>query len=197
MWDVRTGKAAGSQIEHGSRIYRVSFSPDGNQLATAGSDGAVRLWGTATGQLIADPLRHPSPCLEAYFSPDGRFLLTRCDDELERIWAVPPHSAGRVPDWLLRLATLQAGTMVNEDGVLTEPPAGQISWAKVRAEVNALPDTVPFAAWGKWLLADRAQRPLAPGFALTLAEAETRGLLIAPVTAAPVDETAATPSPLQ
>ena len=52
-------------------------------------------------------------------------------------------------------------------------------------------------AWGRWLFADGDKRPLAPGFEITSAEAEARGLVTATVTKALVEETAAAPSVLQ
>ena len=33
-------------------------------------------------------------------------------------------------------------------------------------------DNVPCVEWGRWFLADRATRPIAPGFKITAAEAE-------------------------
>ena len=70
-------------------------------------------------------------------------------------------------------------------------------WEALRAEVNALPDTAPFAAWGKWLIAENAKRPLAPGFEITLAEAEARGLVVAPAAAPPEEEAPAAPGVLR
>ena len=35
---------------------------------------------------------------------------------------------------------------------------------QLRAELAALPDDAPYAEWGRWILADRATRPIAPGF---------------------------------
>ena len=39
-----------------SSISAVAFSPDGTRLASAGSEGTVRLWNVATHQQIGDPL---------------------------------------------------------------------------------------------------------------------------------------------
>lgn len=35
-----------------------------------------------------------------------------------------------------------------------------------------LPDDSPYVEWGRWFLADRATRSVAPGFTITPAEAE-------------------------
>jgi WD40 repeat protein len=197
VWDARTGAQVGTQIEHASSIGNPVFSPDGSQILTACTDGAARLWDTQSGQLIAEPMRHPSRVTSVSFSPDGRFILTKCVDRFDRIWAVPPSAGGRAPDWLLRFATVQAGSQIDETGQTADAARELAGWEALRAEVNALPDTAPFAAWGKWLLADSTKRTLAPGFEITLAEAEARGLAVAPVTAVLTEETAAAPGVLR
>src|SRR5207253_1302317 len=48
-------KEVGPPLEHGakSHVHRVVFSPDGAQIATAGSiDKTVKIWEAATGKLL-------------------------------------------------------------------------------------------------------------------------------------------------
>jgi len=42
----------------------------------------------------------------------------------------------------------------------------------VRRELAALPDDAPFVEWGRWILDDREDRSIAPGFTITPAEAD-------------------------
>ncbi|HEY1599610.1 MAG TPA: protein kinase [Pirellulales bacterium] len=66
--------------DHDGEITSVRFSPDGRVLATASSDGRIRLWDVASGQLqatIDEPQRAPLNGLA--FAPDGKVLAVASD----------------------------------------------------------------------------------------------------------------------
>jgi len=74
------------RITHSGWVGGVAFSPDGKSLATACSDGVVRLFDPRTGQLL-EALRGHSDCAAAVaFSPDSRRLVTGGYDHTARIW---------------------------------------------------------------------------------------------------------------
>lgn len=78
IWDATTG-AEVQKLEHGRRVYSVSFHPDGRRIATAAAaamDSAVHIWDIATGASLAT-LPHQSPGADRVeFSADGSTLLT-------------------------------------------------------------------------------------------------------------------------
>jgi WD40 repeat protein len=53
---------------------RISFSPDGNQLATADGNGCVHVWDISTLRLVLTLTDGSSSHLNALFSPDGKWL---------------------------------------------------------------------------------------------------------------------------
>jgi WD40 repeat protein len=76
----------------------VAFSPDGKLLASAGTDGMVRLWNAATGQPVNTLLLHQivtgstgtvfSTVFGVAFSPDGKLLASADDDGTVQVWNV-------------------------------------------------------------------------------------------------------------
>jgi WD40 repeat protein len=65
---------------HAGGVRSLAFSPDGSHLATASSDGTLKVWDVATGQ-PARTLQEPKDGLfsscEA-FSPDGTRVAATC-----------------------------------------------------------------------------------------------------------------------
>ncbi len=67
-------------------VYRVVFSPDGGELATADSDGGVRLWDPATGHLRHELTGHKSSVWPPVYRGDGAQLATSSNDGTTRLW---------------------------------------------------------------------------------------------------------------
>src|SRR5262249_3384965 len=53
LWDLQEGKDLGRFGEPTNRgMWRAVFSPDGDQVLSAGADGYLRLWDVATGKEV-------------------------------------------------------------------------------------------------------------------------------------------------
>ena len=66
----------------------MSYSPDGQTLASASYDGTVRLWAVATGQQLHTLTGHTDGVYSVSYSPDGQTLSSASRDGTVRLWAV-------------------------------------------------------------------------------------------------------------
>jgi WD40 repeat protein len=79
-------------------ILGVSFSPDGERLATAGTDKMVKIWGAHTGKKLMTLEGHTEQVNSVVFSPNGEYLATGSGDVREGI----PDKPGEVIIWSAR-----------------------------------------------------------------------------------------------
>ncbi len=79
LWDAATGKCLGTLLGHTDKIWGVSVSPDGSTIATASSDGTVKLWDPQPPRFAhVVPilgLRDAMTPTSFSYSPDGQALI--------------------------------------------------------------------------------------------------------------------------
>jgi WD40 repeat protein len=175
IWDAKTAVLVGEPIAMLGSWRYLRFSSDGRRFTAESQDGKVYLFDVRTAQAFAEPMNHgPMRASAGEFSPDGLFVRTETSANDCRIWSVPPALPDGTPppDWLLQLATACAGQVVNAEGQLADVTDTAARMTSLRAELSALPAAAPLADWGRWIVSDHPNRSIAPGFTITLAEAE-------------------------
>jgi WD40 repeat protein len=71
---------------HQSPVYSVSFSPDGQTLASGSGDKTIKLWNLATGKEIRTLQGHQNQVFSVSFSPDGQTLASGSGDKTIKLW---------------------------------------------------------------------------------------------------------------
>ena len=84
VWDLESGEET-ARVPHEASVNDVTFSPDGEYLATAGYDKTAQVWDPRSGQEIAR-MTHESNVLDLEFSPGGKYLATASADATARVW---------------------------------------------------------------------------------------------------------------
>lgn len=102
VWEVETGHLLYTLSGHEKPVRALTFSPDGNLLASAGGhylpvgdqSGEVKLWDITEFKEIASLTGHRQAVSALTFSPDGNFLVTAGGTEFSnkrgevKIWDV-------------------------------------------------------------------------------------------------------------
>lgn len=89
LWTLK-GERQGPELDHGGAVREVTFSPDGERLATACDDGKVRVF-DRRGTLL-ETQQHGGPVRTVAFSKDGASLLSGGYDGSARIWGREPRT---------------------------------------------------------------------------------------------------------
>lgn len=87
-WGLPTAPAALLRVleGHTSPVYAIAFSPNGSRLASASSDGTLRLWDTASGHTVEILKGHRGTVNAVTFSRDGSRLASASSDGTARLW---------------------------------------------------------------------------------------------------------------
>ncbi len=85
---VATGQLISEMIGHRDTLYAAVFSPQEDQVATAGYDREIILWDSVSGKPIRKFTGHNGAIFDLAFSPDGKVLVSACADETVKVWNV-------------------------------------------------------------------------------------------------------------
>ena len=105
IWDTADGLQ--SRRIHGpdGTSFGASIDRSGTRLATAGSDGQVKVWNVMLGRLDHAFRAHEGWASDVAFSPDGSRLASSGQDDKVRIWALAqaqaPGAASPVPSLVI------------------------------------------------------------------------------------------------
>lgn len=85
FWNPADG-AASREINRGANITAFALSRDGQKLAVAGADNAIKLYQTSDGKELATLAEHSQPAVTLSFSPDHQRLVSTGKEGLAFVW---------------------------------------------------------------------------------------------------------------
>ncbi|KKA28409.1 hypothetical protein TD95_000235 [Thielaviopsis punctulata] len=92
LWDPAQGtKPVARMLGHQKQVNHVTFSPDGNTIASAGWDNHTKLWSARDGKFINTLRGHVAPVFQCSFSADSRLLVTASRDCTLKVWSMASH----------------------------------------------------------------------------------------------------------
>lgn len=71
---------------HEEHVGSASFSPSGDHIVTASSDGTARVWRVDGSGMPVVLAGHEGAVSSASFSPDGNYIVTASEDHTARVW---------------------------------------------------------------------------------------------------------------
>jgi WD40 repeat protein len=101
VWDVDRGEEVRALKGHTTPVTGVSFSHDGQRLASASIDGTVKLWDVSSstegrqagGEEVLTLKGHQSRTRGVCLSPDGLLLAAMSQDQPIKVWDARPAAA--------------------------------------------------------------------------------------------------------
>jgi hypothetical protein len=113
----------------------VTYSPDGERIASASDDASVILWDPVTGQVVLNLRGHSAAVSALAFRPDGLQLASASSDQSVKLWDAAPLSpearamreARTAVEFLFAkpLTTAQALAAIRDDPSLSDPVSRQ------------------------------------------------------------------------
>ncbi|TVQ23262.1 MAG: TIR domain-containing protein, partial [Leptolyngbya sp. DLM2.Bin15] len=88
LWNVETGEQLHTLAKHGDWLNSISFSPNGQILASASSDATIRLWDVESGDVLQTLQGHQIGVGSVTFSPDGTVLASGSQDNTVKLWDI-------------------------------------------------------------------------------------------------------------
>mmetsp|Transcript_88963 Transcript_88963/g.272477 ORF Transcript_88963/g.272477 Transcript_88963/m.272477 type:complete len:123 (-) Transcript_88963:351-719(-) len=86
MWNASTGEILRNFTGHTGGVSSAVFSPTGDRVLTASTDGSAIMWNASTGEVLQRFTGHSGSVTSAVFSPTGDYVLTTAWDSPAKLW---------------------------------------------------------------------------------------------------------------
>jgi tetratricopeptide (TPR) repeat protein len=155
VFDASTGEKSYDLNGHKATTCSLSFSPDGQRLATASDDGTVKIWDAASGQELLTLRGHHNKVKHAVYSADGERLVSTGTDCTLRIWEATPLTPEiRLQREAAALVNRLAETVLFKDEILARLRTDASLSEPLRQRALAMAEHHHETAWSLVVAAD-------------------------------------------
>jgi WD40 repeat protein len=177
-WDTRESMIPGQN----ARVQSLAFTTDGHLLASAGSNGIVRIWSPDPFEQVGNSLTgHTGSVRAVVFSPDGGQIFAAGEDGTIHVWDSPGREAFCQHGSKVRAVAAGADRIISggEDGLVKV--WDRSTGAQVHKLTGHSGSVVMVAAYGNEIVsaADDGVRLWSAATGELLAEQEARGTVAA------------------
>ena len=85
---MESGECVTTLEGHSDDVTSVSFSPDGQWIASGSRDNTVKVWSVESGECVTTLEGHSSDVRSVSFSPDGQWIASGSVDNTVKVWSV-------------------------------------------------------------------------------------------------------------
>lgn len=90
IWNLNTGELLSTFTGHSGWVWSVTFSPDGQSLASGSKDKTIKLWNLHTGELLHTLTGHSDGVWSVAASANGQTLASSSRDGSIKVWQISP-----------------------------------------------------------------------------------------------------------
>ena len=87
-------------VRHDGLALYATFSPDGTQFATAGTDRTARVWDASSGTPLSPRLYHEQTVSHAAFDAQKSRLVTTTTEGVIRVWSLDWRATALRHEWV-------------------------------------------------------------------------------------------------
>jgi uncharacterized protein with WD repeat len=104
---------------HANTVMSVSYSPDGQYVASGSYDNSIKIWSAAQGTCLHTWSGHSECVTSVSYSPDGQYLASSSEDDSVKVWSMAcVETRADKPDELKGKRALSPDEKFEHEGVV-------------------------------------------------------------------------------
>ncbi|HCU38135.1 MAG TPA: hypothetical protein DGT21_22685, partial [Armatimonadetes bacterium] len=142
LWDLESGEALRTLIEHSDWVMAVAGTPDGRRAVSASQDKTLKLWDLESGESLRTLAGHADGVLAVAVTPDGRRAVSASLDHTIKLWDL--ESGECLCTWPAENWVLSCAVAPGQFTIVAGDEGGTVHFLRVE---NVTPGPLIITAW--------------------------------------------------